>query len=106
MKLRRTCEPCGCVTARKRGGVSISAFIGDFVERHNILPELMAVEAWDLASGDLVFDATMYDASSKSWVRSVEPPQVSQAFSARSSQDVHRNAGISRTSRLDMFLFR
>ena len=38
------------------------AFIGDFVERRDILPELMAVESWDGGSGDIIFDPDDYDA--------------------------------------------
>ena len=66
------------------------AFIGDFVERRDVLPELMAVESWDPGSGDVVFDPESYDAASKTWVRDVEPPespspsaqQAHKAFSA------------------------
>ena len=54
------------------------AFIGDFVERREILPELMAVESWDAGSGDMVFDAESYDAASKTWVRDVDLPQRPQ----------------------------
>jgi uncharacterized protein involved in exopolysaccharide biosynthesis len=54
------------------------AFIGDFVERHDILPELMAVDSWDASSGRLVFDSEAYDAASKTWVRDVAPPKLPQ----------------------------
>jgi uncharacterized protein involved in exopolysaccharide biosynthesis len=54
------------------------SFVGDFVERNDILPELMAVESWDAGSGDLVFDSEAYDAASKTWVRDVEPPKLSK----------------------------
>jgi uncharacterized protein involved in exopolysaccharide biosynthesis len=62
------------------------AFIGDFVERRDILPALMAVEAWDAGSGDIVFDAEAYDAASKAWVRAVEPPKSAKP----SSQEAHK----------------
>ncbi len=66
------------------------AFIGDFVERRDILPELMAVETWDIGSGKIIFDPESYDAASKTWVRDIEPPkspepsaqQAHKAFSA------------------------
>ena len=54
------------------------AFIGNFVERHDILPEIMAVESWDQASGDVIFDAQVYDTATKTWVRDVDPPQLPQ----------------------------
>ena len=62
------------------------AFIGDFVERRDILPELMAVESWDAGSGDLVFDPGSYDAASKKWVREVDPPKVAKP----SAQEAHK----------------
>jgi uncharacterized protein involved in exopolysaccharide biosynthesis len=62
------------------------SFIGDFVERHDILPELMAVESWNPGSGDLVFDSEAYDAASKTWIRDVEPPKLQ----APSTQEAHK----------------
>lgn len=62
------------------------AFIGDFVERRDILAELMAVKSWDAESGSLVFDSDDYDAASKIWVRDVEPPRSAKP----SSQEAHK----------------
>lgn len=62
------------------------AFIGDFVERRDILPELMAVESWAPGSGDVVFDPESYDGASKTWVREVEPPKVAKP----SAQEAHK----------------
>ena len=62
------------------------AFIGDFVSRRDILPELMAVKAWDAGSGQIGFDPESYDAASKTWVREVEPPKQA----APSSQEAHK----------------
>ncbi len=50
-------------------------FITEFVDRHGILPELMAVEAWDRASNTLTFDPDLYNASAAEWVRVVEAPK-------------------------------
>ena len=63
------------------------AFIGDFVERRDILPELMAVESWEPGSGDVVFDPESYDAASKTWVREAEPtePSALEAYKAFSA---------------------
>jgi uncharacterized protein involved in exopolysaccharide biosynthesis len=62
------------------------AFIGDFVERRDILPELMAVELWDAGSGDIIFDPEAYDSASKTWVRDVEPPKLAKP----SAQEAHK----------------
>ena len=62
------------------------AFVGDFVKRRDILPELMAVKSWDAGSGDVVFDPESYDADSKKWLREVEPPKLPEP----SAQEAHK----------------
>ena len=62
------------------------AFIGDFVERRDILPELMAVKSWDLASREITFDPETYDAASKTWVRDAESPKSGKP----SAQEAHK----------------
>ena len=54
------------------------AFIGDFVERRDILPELMAVQSWDAGSDDIIFDPESYDAASKTWLREVKPSKSAE----------------------------
>lgn len=49
-------------------------FLGDFIQKHQILPELMAVEAWNMADNSLSFDPELYNSDSKSWVREVKAP--------------------------------
>ncbi|WP_413729666.1 MULTISPECIES: Wzz/FepE/Etk N-terminal domain-containing protein [unclassified Shewanella] len=49
-------------------------FIGNFIEKHQILPELMAVDKWDMADNSLSFDPDIYEQDSKNWVREVKPP--------------------------------
>lgn len=49
-------------------------FIGDFIEKHQILPELMAVDKWNMADNSLSFDPEIYNQQSKTWVRDVELP--------------------------------
>ena len=61
------------------------AFISDFVERRDILPELMAVDFWNPGTGQVVFDADIYDLASTSWVRDVEPPRAAKP----SAQEAH-----------------
>lgn len=50
------------------------AFIKGFVEKYDILPELMAVEEWNRGSG-VVFNSELYNPDTNEWVREVEPPQ-------------------------------
>lgn len=49
-------------------------FIQDFVERRNILPDLMAVDYWDPESGTLHYNEDIYNPTSKEWVRQVNRP--------------------------------
>lgn len=56
------------------------AFLTEFVEKHDILPEIMAVKAWSPEQG-IAFDEEIYDATTKAWVREVEPPKQPQPTS-------------------------
>ena len=49
-------------------------FIADFVERRNILPELMAASAYNINTGDLSYDLAIFDPETRIWTRDVEPP--------------------------------
>ena len=49
-------------------------FMADFMERHNIIPELMAASAYDANTGELSYDPTIYDPETRIWTRDVEPP--------------------------------
>lgn len=53
-------------------------FITNFIERHGILPELMAVDHWDRRGNKLIYDSDLYDAAQNKWVRDVDPPQKPQ----------------------------
>ncbi|WP_447018546.1 Wzz/FepE/Etk N-terminal domain-containing protein [Shewanella algae] len=53
-------------------------FIGDFIEKHQILPELMAVDRWHMDSNTVSFAHDIYDEESKNWVRKVNPPYQSK----------------------------
>ena len=49
-------------------------FIGEFIQKHQILPELMAVEKWHMADNSLSFNPELYNSNSKTWVREVYAP--------------------------------
>lgn len=50
-------------------------FIGEFIERHDLLVPLIAAEGWDSESGELKIDPDDYDVAAKKWVREVSPPK-------------------------------
>ena len=49
-------------------------FMADFMERRNIIPELMAVSAYNVNTGELSYNPTIYDPETKIWTRDVNPP--------------------------------
>lgn len=49
-------------------------FVGEFVEKHQILPELMASESYDFSADKVTFDSDIYDSEVGTWVREVDPP--------------------------------
>jgi uncharacterized protein involved in exopolysaccharide biosynthesis len=65
-------------------------FISGFISAHSILPELMAVKAWDSVSGEVIYDETLYIQSEGKWVRDVvapfnPEPSMQEAFTAFSN---------------------
>lgn len=49
-------------------------FLVNFIERHDLLPELMAVKEWDAVSKELILDSSVYNSKTKEWVRNVSAP--------------------------------
>ena len=57
-------------------------FVREFVERHKISPQLMAVDYWDSETRKLVLDANVYDEKSKTWLSKDGPPSSQDVFEA------------------------
>ena len=96
--------PSGEDGSRAQLGIQLMksrAFISDFVERREILPELMAVESWDAGSGNIIFDPEVYDLASKTWVRDVEPPDLPEPSAQQAHKAFSAILGVSKTFRLD-----
>jgi uncharacterized protein involved in exopolysaccharide biosynthesis len=50
-------------------------FFAKFVEKHNILPDLMAANEWDLSTNSVIYDAEIYLPTNNQWLREVKPPK-------------------------------
>ena len=90
--------PGGEENSRAQLGIQLMksrAFIGGFVERRGILPELMAVESWDARSGEIIYDLGAYDPTSKIWVRDVEPPKSAKPSSQEAYKAFVQGLGVS-----------
>lgn len=53
-------------------------FASNFIEQHEITPDLMAAKEWVIGTNTIVYDNSVYDESSKTWVRKVSYPRVSK----------------------------
>jgi LPS O-antigen subunit length determinant protein (WzzB/FepE family) len=50
--------------------LSSRAFIQNFIENRQLLPELLAIDSWDPLKQKMVYDASAYDEPSQTWIRS------------------------------------
>ena len=55
-------------------------FVREFVERHKITPQLMAVDYWDPETRKLVLDKGKYDVKSKEWLDKDGPPSNDKIY--------------------------
>lgn len=55
-------------------------FIGDFIERHHLLAELMATKGWDKKTEQLKYDTSLYNPRTKQWLsdedKSLKPTRL------------------------------
>jgi len=78
------------------------SFFKQFNERHpDVMPVLMALESWDAANNELIFNSSAYDAENKKWVREATPPRKPEpsiqeahgAFKGLLTVDQDKNSG-------------
>lgn len=55
-------------------------FVREFVERHKITPQLMAVDYWDPETRELVLNTDIYDEKTKTWLDKDEVPSKEEVF--------------------------
>lgn len=49
-------------------------FTSEFIQKHNILAELIAAKKWDRDTDKIIYDPELYNEQTNTWVRDVEPP--------------------------------
>lgn len=77
-------------------------FTSHFIQKHSILPDLMALEAWDMKTNNLVYDSEAYNVQTKEWLREVKPPfkaepsmqEAYKKFSASLSISTDKDTGM------------
>jgi len=50
------------------------AFVFKFIENHQLIVPLIAVEGWKLDTNELIYDENVYDVISETWLRKVKAP--------------------------------
>ncbi|MFB2649020.1 Wzz/FepE/Etk N-terminal domain-containing protein [Shewanella mangrovisoli] len=49
-------------------------FTSEFIQKHNMLADLMAAKKWDRGADKLIYDPELYNDQTNTWVRDVKPP--------------------------------
>ena len=49
-------------------------FTSQFIQRHKILPDLMAIDKWNMSDNSITYDEELYNLSANTWVRVVNAP--------------------------------
>ncbi|WP_413490517.1 Wzz/FepE/Etk N-terminal domain-containing protein [Shewanella baltica] len=49
-------------------------FTSDFIQRHNILADLMAAEKWDRNADKLIYNLELYNEQTNTWIREAKAP--------------------------------
>ena len=49
-------------------------FTSEFIQKHNILPDLMAAESWNREKNTVIYDDELYNVEQSKWVREVKAP--------------------------------
>ena len=49
-------------------------FTSDFIQKHNVLPDLMAAKKWNMADDSISYDDELYNEADKKWLRIVDAP--------------------------------
>ncbi|MCL1141554.1 Wzz/FepE/Etk N-terminal domain-containing protein [Shewanella gaetbuli] len=49
-------------------------FTSAFIQKHNILPDLMAFDKWNMSDNTVSYDEELYDVAFNKWVREVKAP--------------------------------
>jgi uncharacterized protein involved in exopolysaccharide biosynthesis len=54
--------------------VKSRAFIGEFIQENDLLAPVMAADGWDLQTGNLTYNKSLYNQATKKWLRQVKAP--------------------------------
>lgn len=53
-------------------------FISNFIQIHSILPDLMAVKAWDMQTNTIIYNEELFNSATNKWLREVKAPRKAE----------------------------
>ena len=69
--------PSGGDASKAQLGIQLlqsRGFISDFVTRRELLPDLMAVESWNMETNEITYDPDIFDEKQNVWTRETDAP--------------------------------
>jgi uncharacterized protein involved in exopolysaccharide biosynthesis len=77
-------------------------FTSAFIQKHNILPDLMAAESWSMQANTVVYDDELFNSENNEWIREVKAPfkpqpsmqEAYKAFSKAMSVSTDKETGM------------
>lgn len=77
-------------------------FTSEFIKKHNILPDLMAVESWNRETNKIIYNSEVYNKAENKWLREVKAPfkpepsmqEAYKVFSQLVSANINKETGM------------
>ncbi|MFP3352916.1 Wzz/FepE/Etk N-terminal domain-containing protein [Pseudoalteromonas sp. SIMBA_153] len=77
-------------------------FTSEFIQKHNILPDLMAVKSWESEKNTIIYNQEVYNKAENKWLRKVKSPfkpkpsmqEAFKVFSQVVNADVSKESGM------------
>ena len=77
------------------------AFLGDFIEEHELLVPLMAAKGWNAQTGELLIDADVYDVVNQTWLRDPNPPRQSKPSAQEAYEEFQKVLAVAKDKKTE-----
>ncbi|MBB1279872.1 Wzz/FepE/Etk N-terminal domain-containing protein [Pseudoalteromonas sp. SR41-1] len=79
-------------------------FISNFIQKHKLLPNLMAAEYWNAQDNKIRYDPELYDVAAHQWVREVSSPYKSKPSLQEAYKEFRKVTSISTDKETGMII--
>lgn len=69
-------------------------FITKFIDKYSLLPDLMAAKSWDITTGEISYDAELYNTQEKKWIREASFPSKAKPSEQEAYKEFRENLSI------------